>query len=488
MSGASAKDADSLAAYEAVIGLEVHVQLDTRSKLFCSCENRFGAEPNSLTCPVCLGHPGSLPVLNRDAVRSAVRVGLACGSEIALFTKFDRKNYYYPDLPKNYQISQYDLPIAAGGHVDLLHGGEPKRIGLVRIHLEEDAGKNIHSEDRPESWIDLNRAGVPLLEIVTRPDIRSPEEAGAFLRALRLLMLYLEVSDCNMEQGSLRCDSNVSVRPRGSESFETRTEIKNLNSFAHVEAALRHEIRRQIRVRAEGRAVEQETRLYDPARDETRPMRGKEEAQDYRYFPEPDLPPLRLERAWVESLRETLPELPLARRDRYVRSFGLSAYHAEVLVRDRDLAAYFEACVRCHPEAREVANWVVNDVLQETNARGVSVAELGISPERLAQLLRSVAGGKVSRQKAKDVFAAMIGNSESAESVIRSLGLEQVSDDAVLRAAIVEVIAENPRAAEAFRAGEKKSLNFLIGQTMRRMRGQGNPGVVARIIQEILGA
>ncbi|MBI4606476.1 MAG: Asp-tRNA(Asn)/Glu-tRNA(Gln) amidotransferase subunit GatB [Planctomycetes bacterium] len=474
--------------FEAVIGLEVHAQLKTRTKMFCGCENRYGAEPNTLTCPVCLGHPGSLPAINRRAVEYAVRVGLACGCEIARFTKFDRKNYYYPDLPKNYQISQYDMPLCGGGAIDVYVGEAKRRIGLTRIHLEEDAGKNIHAEGRPESWVDLNRAGVPLLEIVSKPDLGTPEEAGAYLRMLRQILLYLDVSDCNMEEGSLRCDVNVSIRPRGTSALETRTEIKNLNSFTFVENALAHEIRRQIKVRSSGGTVEQQTLLYDPARDETRVMRGKEEAHDYRYFPEPDLAPLSFTEEWVEGLRRSLPELPAARYERLQNALGLSAYHADVLVRDRGMADFFEECVALYPKPQAVANWVVNAVREEANIRQVSARETGVSPSRLVDLVRAIDEGKVSNQKARDVFKALLGNERPVADVIRALGLEQISDDAFLRDAVSAVIQEHPGPAEDVRKGKKNSVNFLVGQVMRRTKGQANPGMVAKLIGEVLGA
>jgi aspartyl-tRNA(Asn)/glutamyl-tRNA(Gln) amidotransferase subunit B len=474
--------------FEAVIGLEVHVQLKTRSKMFCGCENRFGAEPNTLTCPVCLGHPGSLPAVNRQAVESAMRVGLACGCEIARSTKFDRKNYYYPDLPKNYQISQYDVPICKGGGIEIYVGEEKRRIGLTRIHLEEDAGKNIHAEGLPESWVDLNRAGVPLLEIVSQPDLRTPDDAGAYLRTLRLILLYLGVSDCNMEEGSLRCDVNVSIRSRGSDRLETRTEIKNLNSFTNIENALAHEIRRQIKVRSNGGQIEQQTLLYDPARGETRVMRGKEEAHDYRYFPEPDLTPMAFTAEAIAAVREGLPELPVARFERFQRQLGLPAYHADVLIRDREMADYFEECLRLYPQPQPVANWVVNAIREEANARGVTAAAAGVSPARLADLVRAIEEGKVSNQKARDVFKAMLGNETPVSDVIRALGFEQISDDSFLRDAVKAAIAEHPGPSEDVRKGKKGSINFLVGQVMRRTKGQANPGMVARLVEELLGS
>jgi aspartyl-tRNA(Asn)/glutamyl-tRNA(Gln) amidotransferase subunit B len=481
------KDPTDGTPYEAVIGLEVHVQLKTRSKMFCACENRFGAEPNSLTCPVCLGHPGSLPVINKTAVEYAVRVGLACGCRVAHHTKFDRKNYFYPDLPKNYQISQYDLPIGGGGHVEIKVGDKTRPVRLTRIHMEEDAGKNIHAEDRPESRVDLNRAGVPLLEIVTEPDISTPEEAGAFLRMLRLTMLYLDVSDCNMEEGSLRCDCNVSIRPRGSDHLETRTEIKNLNSFTNVEDALGYEIRRQIKLKSDGEEVVQQTRLYDPDRTETRPLRGKEEAHDYRYFPEPDLTPMEFEESWIQEMQETLPELPLQRLGRFTEDLGLSDYHADVLVRDPGLARYFEECLGHLKQPKEIANWVLNSVREEMNTRGVEAMEVGISPQRLTDLVKAIDDGQVSRQKARDVFKAMLGNDQAVGEVIRSLGLEQISDDSFLRDAVKTVLDANPSAVDDVKAGKKKSFNFIMGQVMRNTKGQGNPGMISDLIREILG-
>lgn len=473
--------------YEAVIGLEVHVQLKTKSKMFCGCENRFGAEPNSLTCPVCLGQPGSLPAINRAAVESAVRVGLACGSEIARFTKFDRKNYYYPDLPKNYQISQYDLPLCKGGGIEIYLGDQKRQVGLTRIHLEEDAGKNIHTEGKSESWVDLNRAGVPLLEIVSQPDLRTPEEAGAYLKMLRLILLYLNVSDCNMEEGSLRCDSNASIRPRGSTHLETRTEIKNLNSFTNVENALTYEIRRQMKLKEAGKEVVQQTLLFDPIRGETRVLRGKEEAHDYRYFPDPDLAPLLLDAAWIDGLRAALPELPMARLERFQGSLGLSRYHADVLARDLEMADFFEECVRIYPQPQEVANWVINAVGEEVNARHVPLGEIGITARRLVDLVKAVEGGKVSKQKAKDVFKAMLGNERGVEEVIEALGLGQISDDSFLRDAVKEVIAAHPEAAGDVRQGKKNSFNFLMGQVMKRTKGKANPGMVNKMLEEVLG-
>jgi aspartyl-tRNA(Asn)/glutamyl-tRNA(Gln) amidotransferase subunit B len=482
------KDPTAGTSLEAVIGLEVHVQLKTRSKMFCACENRFGAEPNSLTCPVCLGLPGSLPVVNRAAVESAVRVGLSCGSRIALYTKFDRKNYFYPDLPKNYQISQFDLPIAEGGAVPIHMDGVRRSIGLVRVHLEEDAGKNIHVAGKPESWVDLNRCGVPLLEIVSCPEMHTPEEAGAYLRMLRLMLLYLGVSDCNMEEGSLRCDSNVSIRPRGSAVLETRAEIKNLNSFTNVENAIGHEISRQMKLRAEGRPVVQQTLLYDAERDETRVLRSKEEAHDYRYFPDPDLAPLHLDPAWIEGLRAGLPEMPIARIERFQEALGLPKYQAEVLGRDKEAADYFEEALRSYPGAQDLANFILNIVLEDVNSRGVSIRELGLSPSRLASLLRAMEAGLVSRPRARDLYRAMLSRDAPVEEIVASQGLGQISEEGELRRAVAEALEAHPSAVEDVKNGKKNSVNFLMGQVMRRTRGQGNPAVIVKLIEESLGA
>ncbi|MBN1442286.1 MAG: Asp-tRNA(Asn)/Glu-tRNA(Gln) amidotransferase subunit GatB [Planctomycetes bacterium] len=476
--------------FEAVIGLEVHVQLLTRTKMFCRCEARFGTEANALTCPVCLGLPGSLPCINRRAVESTVRVGLAFGSEIPLLTKFDRKSYFYPDLPKGYQISQKDDPICKGGRVEFFVDGEIRVARLVRIHLEEDAGKNIHVEGRPESWVDLNRAGTPLMEVVSEPDLRTPREAGDYMRMLRQVMLYLGVSDCNMEEGSLRCDCNVSTRLRGASHLETRTEIKNLNSFLNVEKALEHEIARQIRLRETGREAEivQETRLYDPDRGETRSMRGKEEAHDYRYFPEPDLAPLVFSPEWIDGLRATLPELPLVRLGRFQEDLGLSAYHADQLVRDKEIADYFERCVESYRQPQSVGNWVLNALREELRSRGVGIEDIGVAPERFAELVRAVDDGAVSTQKARDVLRAMADSGRPAAELIREMGVEQISDDSFLRGVVQDVIAAHPGPVEDVRRGKRNSINFLVGQVMRRTKGQANPAMAMSLIDELIGS
>jgi aspartyl-tRNA(Asn)/glutamyl-tRNA(Gln) amidotransferase subunit B len=474
--------------WETVIGLEVHVQLSTRSKMFCRCENRFGAPPNSLTCPVCLGLPGSLPFPNRAAIESAIRAGLACGCRIAPFTKFDRKNYFYPDLPKGYQISQFDLPICAGGTVEFDLEGERKRVRLVRIHLEEDAGKNIHVEGRPESQVDLNRTGVPLLEIVSEPDIRSPEEAAAYMKMLRLVMIYLGISGCNMEEGSLRCDANVSIRPRRSDRLETRTELKNINSFSFVQSALEHEIARQIALRESGGAIVQETRLYDPDRDETRSMRGKEEAHDYRYFPEPDLPPIRIGAAWLEELGRTVPPLPLERLDRFVAVRGLPRHDAEVLVsQDRALADFAEECLRLSSSPKAASNWIINDIFSLMNLRKTGVAGLGLPPARLVELVEAVERGDLSKAGGRDVLPRLLGSDRPLKDLVAELGVAQISDDAFIRKEVETVMAEHGAVVEDLRKGKKQALNFLVGQVMKRTKGKANAGSVSRVILEMIG-
>ena len=482
--------------FEAVIGLEVHVQLATRTKMFCSCRNEFGRSPNSNICPVCLGYPGALPVINRQAVEYALLVATACNCRIDPFTKFDRKNYYYPDLPKGYQISQFDEPIGQGGHVEYLLEGQRGRVELKRIHMEEDAGKNLHVDGRDVSHVDLNRAGVPLLEIVTDPVIRSPAEAGAYVRALRLILLYLGVSDCNMEEGSLRCDVNASLRPRGSTELETRTEVKNLNSFSNIENALVHELGRQLKLRSRGEAVTQETRLFDPEKGTTRPMRGKEEAHDYRYFPEPDLAPLTFDAARLEEVSNRVPELPLARYARYTDEMGLAEYHADILVRDVEAARFFDACVARGSGPKSTANWIVNSLKEEMNAQRKTPEELGLSAERFTELVKAVDEGTLSTQKGRDVFKAMLStersvnqrsvNQRSVAELIADLGLEQISDDSLLREAVAQAIEANPGPAQDVREGKKQSVNFLVGQVMRATQGKANPGKVSQLIAEAL--
>ncbi|MGB8719700.1 MAG: Asp-tRNA(Asn)/Glu-tRNA(Gln) amidotransferase subunit GatB, partial [Desulfobacterales bacterium] len=427
--------------FEAVIGLEVHAQLKTRTKIFCGCSTAFGAPPNTHTCPVCLGMPGVLPVLNKKVVAYAMRMALATGCTIAPESRFARKNYFYPDLPKGYQISQYELPLAAGGHVDIALDGRTRRIGITRIHLEEDAGKLTHDPDRPFSRVDLNRAGVPLIEIVSEPDLRTPAEAGAYLRQLRAILRYLDICDGNMEEGSFRCDANVSIRPAGTAALGTRTELKNLNSFKHVEKAIAYEIARQKEHVAEGGTVVQETRLWDPDKNLTTAMRGKEEAHDYRYFPDPDLLPLTIDAGWIAEVRAALPELPAARKARFEAQYGLPAYDAELLTAARELADYFEECLKVFPQPKPVSNWVMGTLLGRLNAEGKSIADSPVSPAHLGELLRLVDDGVISGKIAKGVFDQMAETGRGPAAIVAEKGLTQVSDAGALEAAVAAVLA-----------------------------------------------
>ena len=473
--------------WEAVIGLEVHAQLLTDSKIFCGCSTAFGAPPNSQTCPVCLGLPGALPVLNERAVEYGVRLGVALGCTIREHSVFARKNYFYPDLPKGYQISQHDKPLCENGFVVIDTPEGEKKIGIVRAHLEEDAGKNLHDPEGGPSRVDLNRAGVPLMEIVSAPDIRSSDEAVEYLKNLRSILVYIGVNDGNLEEGSLRCDANVSVRKRGETGFRTRVEIKNLNSFRFLKQAIDFEIERQIRVWEEGGQVVQETRLFDAQAGVTRSMRSKEEAQDYRYFPEPDLPPLRVDEAFVARVRESLPELPREKQARFVREYQLSAYDASVLVADKAVADYYEQAVAAygrHPKT--VANWVINEVLRLIKESPEGIRATRASPERLAALLRLLDEGRINASSAKAILEEVHRTGEEPEAVMRARGLEQVSDVGVIEEAVARVIAANPAELEKYRAGKKAVFGFFMGQVMRELRGQGDPRVVTEALRRAL--
>jgi len=473
--------------YEPVIGLEVHAQLKTKTKIFCSCSTEFGAPPNTHTCPVCLGMPGVLPVLNKKVVDYTLAMALAVHCEISHQSRFARKNYFYPDLPKGYQISQYELPIARHGYVDIGTNGQKKRIGITRIHMEEDAGKLIHDPNRPYSRVDFNRTGVPLIEIVSEPDIRSSEEAGAYLRQLRSILRYLGISDGNMEEGSFRCDANVSVRPEGSDIFGTRTEVKNLNSFKHVEKALDYEIHRQIDVLVQGEEVVQETRLWDPDKERTFSMRGKEEAHDYRYFPDPDLLPLVVDDQWIEQVKEHLPELPDAKRERFVKDYDLPAYDVEVLTGSRELADYFEACVKYGPEPKVVSNWIMGSLLGYLNAHGKTIAESAVGPEDLAKLLQLIGKGVISGKIAKTVFDEMIQTGKPPEKIVEEKGLVQMTDRSAIEMVVEKVLAAHPDEIEAYRNGKTKLLGFFVGQIMKETRGKANPKMVNELLMNKLG-
>lgn len=480
---------DPSSRYEMVVGLEVHVQLKTATKAFCACATDFGAPPNQHTCPVCLGLPGALPVLNEAAVRLAVRAALGLGCTVHETSVFARKNYFYPDLPKGYQISQFEYPLATGGSLLIDDDSDPpRRVGITRVHLEEDAGKSIHDRYPGATAIDLNRSGLPLIEIVSEPDLRSAADAGAYLRQLKRIMEYLEVSDANMEEGSLRVDANVSARPHGSSTLGTKTEIKNMNSFSAVERALEVEFARQVALLDRGERVSQQTMLWDAARGQVRPARSKEESHDYRYFPDPDLPPLRLDPAWIAAQREELPELPAARRARLRSEYGLPRYDAEVLTATRALAEYFEAVARSHGDAKAAANWIMGEVLAYLNEHRLTIEALPVAPAALAQLLDMVRAGRVSHSAAKTIFSTMARTGEPAAEVAEREGLLQIGDEAQLAAWVDEVFAEHPDEARRFVNGERKLLGVLVGLVMKRSGGRADPRKVNRLIAARAGA
>jgi aspartyl-tRNA(Asn)/glutamyl-tRNA(Gln) amidotransferase subunit B len=476
-------------AWEPVIGLEVHAQLRTQAKLFSSAPNSFGAEPNTQTTEVDLGMPGVLPVVNERALALAVRAAVALGCEIHPVSIFARKHYFYPDLPKGYQISQYEEPYSSGGAVPIEVNGKLAQIALTRIHMEEDAGKLIHDDavtGGGASHVDLNRAGVPLIEIVSEPDIRSPEQAGAYLRSLRSILRYLDVSDADMEKGNFRCDANVSVRRAGSETLGTKVELKNLNSFKFVERALEYEIERQIELLEEGGTIVQETRLWDERAGETRPMRGKEYAHDYRYFPDPDLVPIRLDPDWIEARRGELPELPHQKRRRYETELELPAQDAHVLTEDHEVASFFEETVRRYPEAKIVSNWVMRDVLGVVSDSGASLAALPLTPGHLVGLLELVNQGRLTAASARKIFPEMARTGAQPDELMKAHGLEAVSDSGELEALAREVIDANPGQVTKYRGGEEKLFNFFVGQVMKRTRGKANPAAVREIMTRLL--
>ena len=475
--------------YEAVIGLEVHVQLATRTKIFCSCPTGFGAAPNTNVCPVCLGMPGALPVLSRESVEMAVKAGLALNCRILPLSRFARKNYFYPDLPKGYQISQYDQPIALGGYVDVDVDGSMRRVGITRVHMEDDAGKSIHDGFRDSdrySYVDLNRSGTPLIEIVTEPDIRSSDEAFAFLGQLKQMMEYLQVSSCDMEKGHLRCDANVSVRPRGQQEFGTKAEVKNLNSFRFLKMALDYEIERQIELIEGGGRVVQETRLFNANSGETVSMRSKEHAHDYRYFPEPDLLPLHISEATLTQLQAGMPELPQSRRARFIEQFGLRPYDAEVLTQSRAVAEYFEQAAEASGDARQAANWVMGDLAAALKADERGIENSPVSPVGLGELIRLISEGTISGKIAKDVFAKMYATGDTAAAIVEREGLKQISDSGALAAIVDQVIAANPKQVEQYRSGKTTVVGFLVGQVMKASRGQANPQAVNDLLREKL--
>jgi aspartyl-tRNA(Asn)/glutamyl-tRNA(Gln) amidotransferase subunit B len=471
--------------YETVIGLEVHVELRTKTKAFCSCPNEFGTEPNTNVCPVCLGLPGALPVINQTLLDYAVRAGLALNCEIATFSKFDRKNYYYPDLPKAYQISQYDLPLCRYGYLDIEVNSEQKRIGITRVHMEEDAGKLVHGEGLEDfSLVDLNRAGVPLLEIVSEPDLRSPEEARDYLEKLKLIMLYLNVSDCKMEEGSLRCDANISLRPAGSDFLNPKVEIKNINSFRSVQRALEGEVLRQSEVYDESGEVYNETRGWVEAQGTTAVMRTKEEASDYRYFPDPDLVPIVIGPERVSSIREELPELPYARRERFISACGLSPYDAGVVTASKQLADFYETCVSSYPDPKIVSNWVMVELLRLLKVHNQEISEIKLTPQHLVEMLELMKKGTISGKIAKTVFEEMYDTGKTAGEIIKERGLGQISDEGQLTAIVAAVVEAHPEVVEDYHNGKDKVFGFLVGQVMKATRGQANPQLVNKLIKD----
>jgi len=475
--------------YEPIIGLEVHAQLLTKSKIFCGCSTSFGEKPNTLTCPVCTGQPGSLPVLNRKAVEFATKLGLATSCRIAPYSLFARKNYFYPDLPKGYQISMYEFPLAVDGFVEIVDQGQKKRIQIIRIHMEEDAGKLKHGET-PEtalfSFVDFNRTGIPLVEVVSGPDIQSPPEAGDYLRKLRAILQYLEISTGNMEEGSFRCDANVSVRPKGQKKFGTRTELKNMNSFRHVERALEYEIKRQIAVLNEGEQVVQETRLWDTNQGITISMRGKEEAHDYRYFPDPDLVPLRIDETWIEEIRRSLPELPDEKKERFVREYGIPEYDAEILTSTKAMASYYEECVRRFPEPKTVSNWMMGDLLRELKRDEKEINQSLLTPSHLAEMLSMIKEGMISGKIAKDVFEEMYRTGDRPGKIVEDKGWVQIMDEAEIAKAIERVMKAHPKQVEDYQQGKEKIFGFFVGEVMKQTKGKANPKLVNELLREKL--
>jgi len=472
--------------YEAIIGLEVHAQMLTETKIFCGCSTRFGSEPNTQTCPVCIGMPGVLPVLNKKALEYSIKTGLAMNCRISKYSRFARKNYFYPDLPKGYQISQYELPICEHGHIEIIVDGTNKKIGITRIHMEEDAGKNIHEEEGNYSFVDLNRTGVPLMEIVSDPDIRSPREAVEYMKKLRTILRYLGVCDGNMEEGSLRCDANISVRQAGQKEYGTRTEVKNINSFKFVEKALEYEIKRQVKVLEGGGGVVQETRLWNSGMGITESMRGKEEAHDYRYFPDPDLVPITVDEKWLDEIRGSLPELPDIKRDRFISGYGLPEHDADLLVSEKALADWFEDAVKLGGKPKAAANWIKGDLMRLLHAEGKSLEECPVKPRHLADMLGLIEEGTISGKIAKAVFEEMFKTGKESGVIIKEKGLVQIRDTGEIEKIVDDVIIRSPDEVERFKAGEHKLLGFLVGQVMKATKGKANPQMVNELLKKKL--
>jgi aspartyl-tRNA(Asn)/glutamyl-tRNA(Gln) amidotransferase subunit B len=472
--------------YETVIGLEVHVELHTKSKIFCGCSTSFGAPPNTHTCPICLGHPGVLPVLNKQAVEYAMKAAMALNCEIAEVTKFDRKNYFYPDSPKAYQISQFDQPIGENGWIDIEVDGNTKRIGITRLHLEEDAGKLTHMEGGFGSLVDFNRVGTPLVEIVSEPDIRSPEEARAYLEKLRAIMLYCDVSDVKMEEGSMRCDANVSLRPYGQEKFGTRAELKNMNSFRGVHRGLEYEEIRQAEVLDNGGEVVQETRRWDEAKEKTFSMRGKEESHDYRYFPDPDLVKIHIDQDWKTRVKASIPELPDSRKARYTSELGLPSYDADVITATLQLAELFEESMNYTKDAKAVSNWIMGDLLGYLNQNNLELSAVRITGQGLGEMIGLIEKGTISSKIAKTVFKEMLESGKAPQQIVEEKGLVQISDEGAIKGIVEQVVQNNPQSVADYKAGKEKAVGFLVGQVMKETKGKANPGLVNKLIVEVL--
>ncbi|QQE74969.1 Asp-tRNA(Asn)/Glu-tRNA(Gln) amidotransferase subunit GatB [Brevibacillus composti] len=472
--------------FETVIGLEVHAELATNSKIFCGCPTEFGAPPNTHTCPICLGHPGVLPVTNKQAVEFAMKAALALNCEISRETKFDRKNYFYPDSPKAYQISQYDQPIGYNGWIDIEVNGVTKRIGITRLHLEEDAGKLTHSDFGGDSLVDFNRVGVPLIEIVSEPDLRSPEEARAYLEKLKAIIQYTGVSDVRMEQGSLRCDANVSIRPVGQAEFGTKTELKNMNSFRNVQVALEYEVERQKEVVTSGGKIVQETRRWDENNKKTISMRSKEEAHDYRYFPDPDLVRMQISEEWIEAVRASIPELPDARRARYVNEYGLPESDAGVITISKDTADFFDETVKTGADPKAAANWLMVELLGYLNAGNLTLADVKITPHGLGEMIKLIENGTISSKIAKTVFKEMVETGKEPQKIVEEQGLVQISDEGALLQIVQEVVSNSPQAVADYKAGNDKAIGFFVGQVMKQTRGKANPPMVNKLLQDVL--
>ena len=472
--------------FEAVIGLEVHAQMLTNTKIFCSCSTKFGGAPNSHTCPVCLGMPGVLPVLNKKVVEYAMKMALATNCAINKSCEFARKNYFYPDLPKGYQISQYAYPLAEHGHVILDVNGEQKKIGITRIHMEEDAGKLLHDEHNPVSYVDLNRTGVPLIEIVSEPDMRSPEEAADYLKRLHEILVYLEICDGNMEEGSFRCDANVSIRPRGQKEYGTRTELKNMNSFRNVQRALEYEIKRQQYLVENGETVIQETRLWNDAQGVTHSMRSKEEAHDYRYFPDPDLVPIIVDDDWVQKIKHDLPELPMAKRERFIKDYQIPVYDAGVLTADKALAFYYEEVVRLCNKPKAASNWIMGDVMRFLNEDKRSIRDCPIKAASLADMIELIEAGSISGKMAKEIVEDMYKTGKSPQDIIKDKGLVQITDEGELIKAITSIIEASQAQVAEYRAGKEKVFGFFVGQVMKATKGKANPQLVNELLKKML--